>query len=257
MPLAVVPEFQLLIGDSRFVVGSMRSFEDGIYEIETRFGPIRVPVAEVTRIDIAWTSALDIEKAAAVANPGLGAGLTGGQLRFAGSNAIGETLVPALLQGYATRGRALDTLWVRGATPHEQSLVTVAPDSKKFVASINRSGTASALEALADDSADIGMMSRQLSPEEAQRIAVRLGHPSTKIQEHVVALGGVVVLVHPSNPVKALRLDQIADIFPVASATGARSAVQLAAFVSLLHQKVPGSSMCFALGFCADVQSTR
>ena len=210
-PLAVVPEYQLLIGESRSVVGSMRSFEDGIYEIETRFGPVRVPVADVTRIDVTWMSALG---ETGVANPDGGSVLTQGQLRFAGSNVMGESLVPALLEAYVARGRALSTLWVSGTTAHERSFVALAPDRKKFVASINRRGTASAWEALIDGSADIGMMSRQMSSEESQRFAAaRPGKPPIQVEEHVVALGGVVVLVHPSNPIKLLRLDQIADIF--------------------------------------------
>ena len=210
-PLAVVPEYQLLIGESRSVVGSMRSFEDGIYEIETRFGPVRVPVADVTRIDVTWMSALG---ETGVAIPDGGSVLAQGQLRFAGSNVMGESLVPALLEAYVAHRRALSTLWVSGTTAHERSLVALALDRKRFVASINRKGTASAWEALIDGSADIGMMSRQMSSEESQRFAAaRPGKPPIQVEEQVVALGGVVVLVHPSNPVKLLRLDQIADIF--------------------------------------------
>ena len=179
-PLAVVPEYQLLIGESRSVVGSMRSFEDGIYEIETRFGPVRVPVADVTRIDVTWMSALG---ETGVANPDGGSVLTQGQLRFAGSNVMGESLVPALLEAYVAHGRALSTLWVSGTTAHERSLVALAPDRKKFVASINRKGTASAWEALIDGSADIGMMSRQMSsggvPALRRRAAWEATYPSS------------------------------------------------------------------------------
>ena len=213
-PVPVVPEFQLLVGKSGFVVGRMRSFEDGIYEIETRFGPVTVPAADVAKIDLSWMSAADADRRTAAASADLAANLTEGLIRFAGSNVIGETLVPALLEGYATNGRALSTLWVSGATAQEQSFVAVAPDGRKFVASINRRGTASALDALAGGSADLGMMSRQVSPEESPRLAgAGSGNPPAKVQGHLVALGGAVVLVHQSNPIKALHLDRIADIF--------------------------------------------
>jgi len=213
-PVTVVPEYQFLVGESRFVVGRMQSFEDGIYEIETRLGRAKVPVADVRRIDVSWTSASDLAAEPAPAGPDSAASLTGGPIRFAGSNIMGEMLVPALLDAYAARGRTLSTLWVSGGTAQERSFVAVAPDGKKFIASVSRRATATAPEALADGSADLGMMSRQMSREELQRLgAAKTGAARAKVREHVVALGGVVVIVHPSNPVKTLRLDQIADIF--------------------------------------------
>ena len=143
----------------------------GFYEIETRFGPVTIPAVDVAKIDLSWMSAADADKRTAAASADMTANLTEGLIRFAGSNVIGETLVPALLEGYATSGGALSTLWVSGATAQEQSFVAVAPDGRKFVASINRRGTASALDALAGGSADLGMMSRQVSPEELPRLA--------------------------------------------------------------------------------------
>lgn len=209
-PDTVGPEYQFLIGKSRFVVGRLRSFEDGLYEIETRLGPLRVPVADVTRIDVSWIGSSDIAAETTVASPGPAAIVADGPMRLAGSNIIGETLIPSLLEAYAAADRVLSTLWVSGAPEHERTFVATASDGKKFTARISRRGTASALDALADGSADFGMMSRQMSPQELQRLAAP---GSAKVREHVVGVGGVVVLVHSSNPVKTLRLDQIADIF--------------------------------------------
>jgi phosphate transport system substrate-binding protein len=58
------------------------------------------------------------------------------------------------------------------------------------------------------------MASRQLNPDEVklvdQRFNVNVLAPGN---EHVLALDGLAVIVHPTNPIKQLRLDQIAQVF--------------------------------------------
>ncbi|WP_295438706.1 substrate-binding domain-containing protein [uncultured Thiodictyon sp.] len=49
--------------------------------------------------------------------------------------------------------------------------------------------------------------------EESFIVGERNGFPKSNASEHVLALDGIAVIVHPSNPVKSLTLVQLADIF--------------------------------------------
>lgn len=69
------------------------------------------------------------------------------------------------------------------------------------------------LAPLARGEADLVLMSRKMRPDEAKRILDRgLGNVLSPAQEHELAPGGVAVVVHPSNAVKTLQLQQVADI---------------------------------------------
>jgi len=68
---------------------------------------------------------------------------------------------------------------------------------------ISGTGSGSGIEAALSGACDIGLSSRALKSEEEQKGAVA----------HVVALDGIAVVVHPSNPVADLTVGQIAGIF--------------------------------------------
>lgn len=205
LPLA---EFTILTGDQQMVVGRLVSFEDGVYRISTKSGQIAVPVDKVEKIEIAWLQTPEADQPARSA-----ASLSPGNLRIAGSNAMAEALAPALLEGFVEAGGGRDSRWSRG-TAAALRLLSASTDRGKFSAEMRIRNSAEAVDALVRGEADIAMMSRQITAEEAQRVAAaNLGTAISPAQEHVVAPGGAVVLIHPSNPVKALRLDQIADIF--------------------------------------------
>ena len=70
---------------------------------------------------------------------------------------------------------------------------------------VNYSGTGSGagVEAVLAGSCDIGLSSRTLTSSEAEKGA----------EAHVVALDGIAIVVHPSNPVTNLTRDQLIRIF--------------------------------------------
>ena len=70
-------------------------------------------------------------------------------------------------------------------------------------------GSAAGITALLQGSVDVCMSSRELTREERALAQERVGG----IQEVVVAHDGVTVIVHPSNPVDALSLDQVRNLF--------------------------------------------
>lgn len=67
--------------------------------------------------------------------------------------------------------------------------------------SINYSGTGSSagIQSAAEGTCDIGLSSRELKKEELER----------GVQAYVIALEGVAVIVHPSNPVEKLKAEQL------------------------------------------------
>ena len=106
-----------------------------------------------------------------------------------GSNTIGATLAPMLIRGF---------LESRGGDPH-QILVAAHGSSTGF----------NALEA---KKADIWAASRPVKAAEIQQMAEQADLNSIE-SEHVIAIDGLAVLVHPANPVSQLSIDTLARIF--------------------------------------------
>lgn len=80
-----------------------------------------------------------------------------------------------------------------------QEFLKVRPDLSVQVQGL---GSATGIQSTRDGTADIGMSSRSLTSEEAQTL--------TPI---VIARDGLVIVVHPSNPVRGLARQQIQQIF--------------------------------------------
>jgi len=73
-------------------------------------------------------------------------------------------------------------------------------------------GSSTAFPALASGEANIGMSSRPIRREELEKFAA-LGDLTKPDAEHVLALDGLAVIVHPSNPLRALDSEKLARIF--------------------------------------------
>jgi phosphate transport system substrate-binding protein len=80
---------------------------------------------------------------------------------------------------------------------------------------VRSTGSDTAKDAIVDKAAQIGMSSRVYTDSEIQVLARAAGAaPAARSEiEQVVALDGVVVVVNKQNPVSALGLCQIAEIF--------------------------------------------
>lgn len=123
-------------------------------------------------------------------------------LRLHGSNTIGSELAPRLAEAFlsslgATHVRTSDAdadhrLWVTGELGARAVAIEIwAPGSKVGFSS------------LASGGCDIALASRASEPTEER----------APIREHILALDGVAVIVHPSNPLGRLTLRQVAGIF--------------------------------------------
>ena len=123
-------------------------------------------------------------------------------LRLCGSRTIGNALASSLIEGFFRH---------RGIPAVERAAegVKVTHSGAKLTISVEAAGSAAAFKDLAAGRCDLGMASRTMSAEEA-KIAGDLRAPAT---EHVIALDAIAIIVHPSNPVRALDIDQVKGIF--------------------------------------------
>jgi phosphate transport system substrate-binding protein len=174
------------------VEGELLSFDGQTYTVRTGLGTIGVPADQVS-----------------CAGEGCPVRMAyGGHFAIAGSNTIGDGLMPALVEGYAD---SLGAELVRqvGVTENEWAFRISDTDGREIATiEISAHGTATGLPALADDSAAIALASRRMNGPEAG-----LPDLSGTPQERILALDGLVVIIHPDNPVRALTLDEIAALF--------------------------------------------
>lgn len=132
------------------------------------------------------------------------------RLRVHGSNTMGAQLVPALVEswlqatGYtrvSRRPRDADTLEIHARR-----------DGVPLIVEIGRRGSASGMADLIAGDAELAMMTRRPNARELDA-AWQLGDLGSPEQEFVIALDGIVALVHVDNPVRELDIAQLRAIY--------------------------------------------
>jgi len=140
--------------------------------------------------------------------------LFGAQFGIFGSNTIGDQLMPALIEGYAF---SLDADFERELSNIEnESVLRIRHADGREMAAIDLKahGSSASFDGIAAGQAAIGMSARAMRDGDAEKLgAVGLPDLRDTPNEHVIALDGLIVIVHPNNPVRALSLFDIADIF--------------------------------------------
>lgn len=71
-------------------------------------------------------------------------------------------------------------------------------------------GSGTGIAALINGTASIAQSSRDMKPEEKDAVLKSTGK---EVKEFLVGIDALAVIVHPSNPVSALSIDQLSDIF--------------------------------------------
>jgi len=136
------------------------------------------------------------------------------RLTIHGSNTIGAKLMPRLVEDFAmTLGYRV--VRVAGERPEEMEIRLVREDGTVGgLVGVQSHGSGTAIPGLLSGAAQIGMSSRPVSEKELA-LAAKAAMPDLRQPgyEHVLALDGLVVVVSPDNPIRALTLDQIAAIF--------------------------------------------
>lgn len=124
-----------------------------------------------------------------------------------GSKTNGDTNTGSTGSVDATAGELTGTVNTNGSTSMEKVMKILiesfAEENPGVTVNYTGSGSGAGVTSAIDGTADLGLASRALKPEEESQGA----------QAHIVALDGVAVVVNPTNPVGDLTVDQIAKIF--------------------------------------------
>lgn len=132
------------------------------------------------------------------------------RLCLSGSNTVGQKLAPALVKAWAKQ-QGWTVASETAPALDEMRLALQTPKGLLFV-DVLAHGTSTGFAALRDRQCDLWMASRAAKREEIDA-ASALGPLFEHGQEHVIALDGLAVVVHPANPISTLTLDQVRDIF--------------------------------------------
>lgn len=127
---------------------------------------------------------------------------------IAGSNTVGEKLMPLLIKSYARQQR-----WqlVGGDACNGELRLQ---DEKTLAIDCHAEGTHTGIPALAQGKVDIAMLSRPITDQEKELMAENnYRQMDTAKHEAVIALDGLLIIVAPDNPVRALSIDQVARVF--------------------------------------------
>ncbi len=131
--------------------------------------------------------------------------VTTAPLRFHGSNTMGERLIPALVDRFVATHGATASPWLAGDLSGEKTLIVTGGDGTlPREVEVRAFGSNTAFAALQTGAADIGLSARRIRESESATV-----HGLT---EQGVALDGIAIIVHPTNPVRSLTLGQLSGI---------------------------------------------
>ncbi|HYQ49806.1 MAG TPA: phosphate ABC transporter substrate-binding/OmpA family protein [Pseudomonas sp.] len=133
-------------------------------------------------------------------------------LRVQGSNTIGATLLPALVQGQLRAQKATAIEQRPGAVTNETAITARDAQGQPLRIDIAAHGSSTGFAALGLGDADLAASSRPISDAEVRQLKA-LGDLRAARAEQVIGLDGVAVIVHPDNPLPQLTTQQLAQIY--------------------------------------------
>lgn len=132
------------------------------------------------------------------------------RLCLSGSNTVGQKLAPALVKAWAAQQGW--TLQSQTQPALDETRLSLRTPRGPLLVDVLAHGTSTGFAALRDGDCDLWMASRAVRDEEIEEARL-LGKLYERGLEHVIALDGLAVIVHPSNRLSALRVEQVRDIF--------------------------------------------
>ncbi len=135
------------------------------------------------------------------------------EFTIVGSNLIGDMLLPRLIEAYALE-RGGDLQIENGEKGISVYSIINADNSFYSTITVLSGSSADAFSALESGQAVIGISSREATIAEQSKFANSgLGALRSAEQEHIIGLDGIIAVVHRDNPIAALSVGQIAQIF--------------------------------------------
>ncbi|WP_425040181.1 substrate-binding domain-containing protein [Primorskyibacter sp. S187A] len=134
------------------------------------------------------------------------------RLRISGAASMGDVLMPALIQAFAARNGLRAT-----KVPQDETRYTYEIADETRVVGLFEFHSTNTEEGFADllaDESDMVMATREVRSEESRRAKTAgFGDLQDVNRSRVVALDGLVAVVAPGHPVRALSTDQLSRIF--------------------------------------------
>jgi phosphate transport system substrate-binding protein len=133
--------------------------------------------------------------------------------RLHGSKTIGVQLGPALAKAFLQQQGATGVSYVPGSAPSTGlEIGKMSGESVPVAIEIRANGSAGGISDLANGTADVAMLTRKIKPEEKTQVS-RFGDLEAYGAENILGLEDVVIIVHTSNPVTRLTVEQVRKIF--------------------------------------------
>ena len=133
------------------------------------------------------------------------------EIRLHGSNTLGSKFGPGLLEAYAQANGFLDVKRLQTG-PEEFQVTGLDAHGSSFSGTVKAHGTNTGFADLLSNKADVWMASRAASATEVSA-ARAIGNLHSAEQEHVVALDGLAIAVHPENRVAQISLGKLREAF--------------------------------------------
>ncbi|MDP2547363.1 phosphate ABC transporter substrate-binding/OmpA family protein [Oceanobacter sp. 4_MG-2023] len=130
-----------------------------------------------------------------------------------GSNTIGDELGPNLAKKYLEEKGATD-VQIRNTRFNNEKVVSgFLPDlGTRLTIDIAAHGSGTGFKGIASGSSEIAASSRPIKAKEASLLK-HIADMSRPSAEHIIGIDGLAIVVHPSNPVSELSVDEISEIF--------------------------------------------
>lgn len=135
----------------------------------------------------------------------------GNIIHIQGSNTLGARLVPAWAEQYL-ESLGLEDVQTRQLARENELEVFGLYQNREISIRIAAHGSSTGFRALASGDAQVAMSSRPIKDSEASNLA-QLGNMRKLESEHVVAIDGLAVIVHPSNTIDSLTIEEISAVF--------------------------------------------
>ncbi len=138
-----------------------------------------------------------------------GPALAQDSIRINGSNTLGDSIVPVLVEGWMKKfgyGQVAVTRPKDGLKK-----VSAKRDTDSIEVEIRGKGSRPGFQDLVNGDTEIAMMSRPLSAKEIDD-GWQLGNLNSPDQEHVIALQAITAIVHPGNQIAGLDAAQLNKI---------------------------------------------
>lgn len=138
-------------------------------------------------------------------------GSSGKLFTLHGSNTLGAKLAPSWAAAWLTN-EDVKEVEIFALSANNEYRVQGSFEGRTVYIDILAHGSSTGFKALQVGSTDIALSSREIKQKEKLTLQ-KLGDMRSFDAEHVVAIDGLAVIVHPSNPVNALSVNKIAQIF--------------------------------------------